>query len=205
MMKKFLCLLLASLLMLSLTACKPALNKNVWAMQIEVDHHAATQMLKDMSLYPEELSLVTEPLFTTILLRFDQDGTFTFYKDPATEKQCVKDFLFNVFDSLYESREYLSDTYQIDFSTSSKNDFIRFYTDMYSAPDYEAMVEKLADKAYDYTAFGELARGTYTKKGNTLTMDAEDNNYDDTVTFSIEDDQLTLVYVDHTDIYFRVK
>lgn len=204
-MKKFLCLLLASLLMLSLTACKPALNKNVWAIQVEVDHHAATQMLKDMSLYPEELSLVTEPLYTTILLRFDQNGTFTFYQDPETEKQCVRDFLFEVFDSLYESREYLSDTYQVDFSTSSKKDFIRFYTDLYSAADYEAMVEKLALKAYDYTTFGELAHGTYTKKGDTITMDSEDNNYDDTVTFSIADDQLTLVYTDHTDVYFKVE
>lgn len=200
-MKKFLCLLLAIVLMLSLAACKPALNNNLWATKYEVDYRTATQILEKVSFYPQELSLISEPLYTTVFLRFNKDGTFTLYQDPETEKQCVREFFHTVFNTLYRSRDYLSDTYQTDFSECSKEDFIRFYTDLYTVPDYDALIEKLVNSTYDYTVFGPLTSGTYTKEDNVITLDAEDNNYDDTATYSIENNQLTLVYVDRVEIY----
>lgn len=203
-MKKCLCLLLATLCILSLVGCKSAATPELWAMDLEVDHNMVIGKMENMSLYPEELNLVAEPLYTRVYLQLNPDGTFVYYKDSATEKALVQEFFRKAFDAMYTGRNYLSDVYQTDFSTISKEDFFRFYTDLYSVTDYDALIEKFANSIYDYTTFGELTHGTYTQKNGVITMDAEDNNYDETAEFTIKDNQLTLYFSDRTEVYQRI-
>lgn len=200
-MKKIFCLLLAILSVLVLAGCKSAPSQNLWALDLEVDHHVAEQKLRAMSLYPEELSLVVEPLYTTVYLRLNDDGTFVYYQDPETEKQRAREFFIAVFDSMYKSRTKLSDVYQTDFADCAKEDFIRFYTDLYTVADYDALIEKFVASAYDYSVFGEITQGTYTQKDGIITMDAQDNSYDDSGEYTIKDDQLTLNFVDRLEVY----
>lgn len=203
-MKRILCLTVAVILVLSLSACNPRSElAGDWAMTTEVDPHTAIQMMRNMSLCNEELSLVVTPLYTVEYIQFQKGGSFSCYRDPETEKQCVREFYDCVFDSLYEGREYLCDVYQTDFSESSKKDFIRFYTDLYSVPDYAALIEKFADAAYDYSTFGQLYGGSYTVKDGVITLDATDNAYDGNATYTVEENVLTLVCEDTTYVYTK--
>ena len=203
-MKKILCLTMAVILALSLCACKrQCALVGDWTLTTEVDPHAAIEMMRNMSLCDEELSLVVTPLYTVKYITFQQDGSFSCYQDSETEKQCVRDFYKAVFDALYDGRAYLSDVYQIDFENSTKEDFIRFYTDLYSVPDYEALIEKFVNRAYDYTSFGELFAGSYTEKNGVITLDATDDAYDSTVSYTVKDDVLTLINGETTVIYIK--
>ena len=203
-MKKLLYLIVAAVLVFSMTACNSQNNlEGVWTRSAEVDPNTAAQIMIDINLGQDELSLVTTPLYTVTYIMFNADGTFCYYREPETEKQCVRDFYKAAFDSFYEGREYLCRFYKTDFMEYSKEDFIRFYTDLYEVPDYDALIEKFVNAAYDYEAFGELISGSYTAKNGQLTLTTADNAYDNPLDYTIQDGVLTLVNGDITEVYTK--
>ena len=207
-MKKLLCLLLAMALMLSLAACADGLFvitiAGTWSCRREETMENPLQLLENYELYEEEIALIDFPLYTVKHVQFNEDMTYRYFYDAQQEKACVREFFLAVFDALYEGRSTLSDCYEIDMSSLSKDDFLQRYADFYEAENFDALIDLFVDSAYDYDNFTDAESGTFTMSLNQINMDAPGEEFDGTVGFKVQDNTLTLTYADMTEVYNKV-
>ena len=207
-MKKILCLALVAILMLSMTACGEALFvKSVagtWSCRMEESAEYTQKLLESFELYEEEIALIDTPLYTVKHVQFNEDMTYRYYYDVDLEKECVREFFVAMFDSLYEGKSTLTDCYEIDLSTLSKDEFFQFYADLYMAQDYDALIDTFVDNAYDYDTFANAESGTYTINLNQITKETDNPDAAGTIQYKVKDNTLTLTYSDGTEVYTKV-
>ena len=207
-MKKLLCVMLAVLLVVSLSGCVDSFfAKNImgtWSYRVQESQENVDMLLENLDMYPEEIALIETPLYTVKHLEFNEDMTYRYYYEVETEKTCVREFLTAAFESIYAGRDTLAACYEMDMSAMTKDEFFQFYAQIYSQESFEALIDTFVELAYDYESLSNTESGTYTVSLNQITMDAPGEEYDGTVGYKLEDDTLTLTYSDSTEVYTKV-
>ena len=210
-MKKVLCAVFAAVMAFCLlcgcSVIEESYLKDVvggWTIKEPQDKTAITNLLMDNEFYPQELALVDTSLYLTKTITFTQDKTYIYARPVSSNKVQIKAFYDGVFHDLYEGREALKECYDIDISTLSEEDFLQFYAELYEAENYEALLTKLTDTAYDYDSFGTFETGTFEISSKILSLDTEGTDRDGTVSYKVNGDWLTLSFSDGTEHYTRI-
>lgn len=180
---------------------------------IEDDSEEQAQILLDnIDLYEEEIALVD---LTTLqygcILEYNLDGTYRQYISAEHTKSCVRDFYEDAFAAMYAGRDSLAGLYEgTDLSAMTEEEFQLFYAELYGYEDFAELISYFAENAYDYSSLENLESGTFTVEEEDsiyIVRDADaidlqslgDNS--GSVTFTIENGTLTLVYSDDTVVY----
>ena len=206
-MKKQIAMILCCVLLLgSLAACESvdyvAQVEGTWICAVE-QQEQKQKLMENMELYEEEMALVDTKLFTAKTVTFNADKTYYFAEDPDRVKAHLRNFYSGLFQDLYEGRAALAECYDTDISQLSEEEFFQFYAELYGAKDYEALIPQLADNTYDYDAFEKLEEGTFGIGSKGITVDTEGTENDGTISYTLKDGVLTLVYSDSTEVYTR--
>lgn len=207
-MKKLISLILVLILVTSLCACEKldhsANIRGTWKMDYLEDDELRDDLLTAIELYDEEIALVTARLHGIKVVTFNADKTYTFSEPVEDNKACVREFYDNVFSYLYGGRSELKGLYEQDISAMGHDDFMQFYAELYGTENYEALLDKLSENAFDWSKFGVTEKGTYTVSSESIKVDSEDDEFDGSISYTVEGDTLTLTYADGTERYTKV-
>lgn len=167
----------------------------------------ATKLLENIDAYPEEmaaadlncLQYVKTVLFTT-------ENTYRFGYDIDGTKACVRSFFDKYFNDLYEVRTTLNAAYDTNFDNMTRDEFLQFYAELYSQPNYEALLITLTANAYRWEdmMFEGIENGKYTIEGNKIMCTTSGASHAESLPYTIEGNQLTLKYSNATEVYTKV-
>lgn len=211
-MKKIVVVLLALTLCVGMLAgCqsneeRKAQLVGTWKMEIP-DTENPQALLDLLALLAEEIELVDMAELTdTLCVEFNMDGTYRFYYDIQASKDSVRAFYEDIFMDLYEGRSSLNAAYEMEFDAMSQEEFMQFQASIYEVESMEQLLDDLTEGYFDYDALNaNMESGTYTINGTKIFCDAEGTDSDGNVKYSIEGDQLTLIYIDTTQVFTKVK
>lgn len=215
-MKKFVALVLASVLLLGLLCgCESTQEKmqalsGTWYKVVEDTEEQARALLDNIDLYEEEIALVDLTSLSYVkIVEFDMENNYRFAYDVEGCKEYVRTFYVGCFDSIFEGRAVLNEAYSdfgLDFSAMSKEELQQFYADLYEYADFNALIDAFVDNAYDYESLAEdIETGTYTIRGNKINCTVTGETEEEYMIYSIENDVLTLTYADDVEVYTRNK
>ena len=178
-----------------------------WQMIAQDSPEEADYLMDYMALYDEEKELVDpNSLNYTMVVSFTADGHYSFAYDADGNKACVREFYLGVMDALYEGRATLSEIYGTDLESMTREEFNSFYAeDVYSMDSYEALIDDLAESAYDYAKLSEpLETGTYELDGSLIVCTVTGETAAESMGYKIIGNTLTLTYSDGNEFYTRV-
>ena len=209
--KKALVLLLVAALSMALfcgcesTEDKMAALSGTWNMRTSDSVSNAQMLVDSIELYPEEIALVDlNSLEQVKNVTFNMDGTYSFGYDVNGTLDCVRDFYVGVFDALYEGRAALSNSYDVDISAMTREEFNQFYAELYSAADFDALIELFVDNSYDTDSLAEpYETGTYTIKGKELMCTITGESEAESLPYEINGYSLTLHFSNMDETYTR--
>lgn len=179
---------------------------------IEDDSEEQAQiLLENIDLYEEEIALVDLTcLQYGCILEYNLAGTYRQYISEEHTKSCVRDFYEEAFAAMYAGRDSLAGLYEADLSAMTEEEFQLFYADLYGYETYAELITQFTDAAYDYSGMEDLESGTFTVEEEDSIYIVRDADATDlqslgdnsgSVTFTIENGTLTLVYSDATVSY----
>lgn len=211
--KRILVLSLAALLVMGLFAgCESEADKiavlaGTWTMVGQDSEEEAKELLENIDLYEEEIALAD---LTTLTYKqnvvFTAEKTYHFVYDVEGTIACVREFFVETFAALYEGRATLNEVYGQEFDQMTEAEFQQFYADLYSAENFEALMDQVAEGAYNYEKMAEpWETGTYSIKGDDIMCTITGETQAEALGYSIEDDELTLTYSDAVEVYTRAK
>ncbi len=209
--KKALVLLLIAALSIGLfcgcesTEEKMAALSGTWTM-VTGDTVENAQMLVDsIELYPEEIALVDmNSLEQVKSVTFNMDGTYSFGYDVDGTMECVRDFYLRAFDAMYEGRAALSNSYEVDIANMTREEFNQFYAELYTAADFDTLIDLFVDNSYDTDSLAEpFETGTYTIKGKELMCTITGESKAESLPYEIEGNVLTLHFSNVDEVYTR--
>lgn len=208
--KKALVLLLVAALSVTLfcgcesTEEKMAALSGTWTMIMPDTAEQAQILLDNIELYPEEIALVDlNSLEQVKCVTFDF-GHYSFGYDVDGTLECVRQFYLGVFDALYEGRASLSNSYEADIANMTREEFNQFYAELYTAADFDTLIDLFVDNAYDTDALAEpFETGTYTIKGNALMCTITGESEAESLPYEIEGNTLTLHFSNLDETYTR--
>lgn len=208
--KKALVLLLVAALSMALfcgcesTEDKMAALSGTWTMVMPDTAEQAQILLDNIELYPEEIALVDlNSLEQVKSVTFDF-GLYSFGYDVDGTLDCVRDFYLRAFDAMYEGRASLSNSYEADIANMTREEFNQFYAELYSAADFDTMIDLFTDSAYDLDSLAEpFETGTYTIKGNALMCTITGESKAESLPYEIEGNTLTLHFSNLDETYTR--
>lgn len=207
-MKRMLALLLATLLVLSLTACDLDFKGKIvgsWTCRIEDTEENRNALMETIELYEEEIALVNTPLYTEKTLTFNEDGTYTFSEEAEGVKKYVRTFYKDLFEDLYQGRDTIATLYEgADLSQLTEEEFYQFYAELYTYETFDKLLDALSESVYDYDSFEPYETGTFTVGSDKIVFDADGDEGDGSVEYSVSDDTLTIEYSDSTERYTKV-
>lgn len=209
-MKKVISLLLAVLMLCSLTACDlggASMEElcGVWEMEFYQDADTAKTILEYQDFYEAELALVDlNSLACVMCVQFNEDKTYSYYFDVDATKAAVRVFFEGVMDDLYAGRETLSAVYEQDMASMTQDGFNQFYADLFGASNIDELLDYFVENAFDYNVLAEtLEEGTFRIRLKDIYKIPEGKTEEESVGFAIEGDTLTLTYLDGDEVYTR--
>ena len=169
-----------------------------WALTAQHEQEEATYLLDMLDLYAEERALVDLNSMTYVLVaEFGPDGSYSFAYEVEANKECVRQFYMGVMDALYEGRATLSDVYETDLESMSREEFNQFYADVYGVASYEFLMDRFVEYAYDYDALAEpVETGTFKIVGKALMCTITGETEAESLGCELEGDTLKLTYAD---------
>ena len=207
-MKKIIACILVIMMLGTLAACESvdyvAQVSGTWICPVEESEETRLMLMENLELYEEEIALVDTKLFVAKKLTLNADKTYNFTEDVQGDKDYVRQFYTGMFQNLYEGRANLSQSYDVDISLLSEEEFLQFYAELYQAENYNALIDLLVENAYDYDSFTAIEQGTYSVGSKRIVFDAEDDTQDGDVEYTLEGNKLTIKYSDGTEVYSRV-
>lgn len=209
--KRILALSLAALLVMGLFAgCESEADKiavlaGTWTMVGQDSEEEAKELLENIDLYEEEIALAD---LTTLTYKqnvvFTAEKTYHFVYDVEGTIACVREFFVETFAALYEGRATLNEVYGQEFDQMTEAEFQQFYADLYSAENFETLMDQMAEGAYNYEKMAEpWETGTYSIKGDDIMCTITGETQAEALGYSIENDELTLTYSDAVEVYTR--
>lgn len=203
-MKKYIALLLALVMVLTLTACglstKDLAHK--WVMMDNYTEDGARENLEAFGFYEEEIALADLTCIGAVrYLTFGTDGTYSFiYNEEETHEKLVA-YYDNYITNLFNNRDKLVDDYGADVidELSDEETFKEFYAYMFSCETYEALLDALADDTFDFSEANE--QGTYKLTGDTVILYENGGSDGATIGVALEGNSLTITYTDGTEVY----
>lgn len=203
-MKKYIALLLALVMVLTLTACglstKDLAHK--WVMMDNYTEDGARENLEAFGFYEEEIALADLTCIGAVrYLTFGTDGTYSFiYNEEETHEKLVA-YYDNYITNLFNNRDKLVDDYGADVidELSDEETFKEFYAYMFSCETYEALLDALADDTFDFSEANE--QGTYKLTGDTVILYENGGSDGATIGVALEGNTLTITYTDGTEVY----
>lgn len=210
-MKKIVLLVVAAMMLLWMAGCGPSEEEKIkelvgiWRMTVEDTEEQARILLENIDLYEEEIALADLTSLDYVqLVEFTKENTYRFAYDVEGTRACVREFYQEVFADLYEGRVSLNETYGYEFDDFTEEEFYQFYAEMYEMADYTALIEYITGIAYDYEGLGEAwETGTYSIDGEMISCMIDGQTKEETLGYAIDGYQLTLTYVDGTEVYTR--
>ena len=135
---------------------------------------------------------------------FTAEKTYHFVYDVEGTIACVREFFVETFAALYEGRATLNEVYGQEFDQMTEAEFQQFYADLYSAENFETLMDQMAEGAYNYEKMAEpWETGTYSIKGDDIMCTITGETQAEALGYSIENDELTLTYSDAVEVYTR--
>ena len=209
--KRILALSLAALLVMGLFAgCESEADKiavlaGTWTMVGQDSEEEAKELLENIDLYEEEIAMAD---LTTLTYKpnvvFTAEKTYHFVYDVEGTIACVREFFVETFAALYEGRATLNEVYGQEFDQMTEAEFQQFYADLYSAENFETLMDQMAEGAYNYEKMAEpWETGTYSIKGDDIMCTITGETQAEALGYSIENDELTLTYSDAVEVYTR--
>ena len=203
-MKKYIALLLALVMVLTLTACglstKDLAHK--WVMMDNYTEDGARENLEAFGFYEEEIALADLTCIGAVrYLTFGTDGSYSFiYNEEETHEKLVA-YYDNYITNLFNNRDKLVDDYGADVidELSDEETFKEFYAYMFSCETYEALLDALADDTFDFSEANE--QGTYKLTGDTVILYENGGSDGATIGVALEGNTLTITYTDGTEVY----
>lgn len=207
-MKKVIALLMALVMALSLTACGfPTMDDlcGTWEMDLQQEADTAQTLLENMEFYPEEIALIDlDSLYFVMIVEFNQDGTYRYAFDVDETKAHVREFFADAIDALYENRASLTDTYGSDITDMTQDEFEEAYAGLFSEESVDALLDYFVEYCMDYEILSEdLESGTFRLVVGTILCTVEGAAEEEKLDFKIEEDTLTLIYVDGEEVYTK--
>ncbi len=208
---KILSLVLVLALALTLAGCETAQQKaeklaGRWVATMPNTTTEAQGLLESYDFYPEEIALVDLGTLTYVrYVEFDMELGYRFGFDIPGTKACVRSFLEGAFHSMYQGREALNDLYGMDFAPMSEEEFNAFYAELYSQATLEALLDGIAEEAYDYASLEVTEIGTFTFDGKLLMCTIDGETVAEGMGYKLTDGQLELEFVDGTEVYTRAQ
>ena len=201
--KRILALSLAALLVMGLFAgCESEADKiavlaGTWTMVGQDSEEEAKELLENIDLYEEEIAMAD---LTTLTYKqnvvFTAEKTYHFVYDVEGTIACVREFFVETFAALYEGRATLNEVYGQEFDQMTEAEFQQFYADLYSAENFETLMDQMAEP---------WETGTYSIKGDDIMCTITGETQAEALGYSIENDELTLTYSDAVEVYTRAK
>lgn len=178
-----------------------------WTMTAVSDAEEAGYLMDMIELYEEERAAVGDiPLEYVAGARFDEEGNYSFYYDVEANKECVRTFYVAVVDALYENRSQLADVYGSEVNDMTQEEFRAFYGLAYGFANYDIMITRFVENAYDYAVLEEpLETGTFKIVGNSLLCTITGETEAESLGCELSGDSLKLIYADAEEVYTRVK
>ena len=210
-MKRALCVALALVMVMSLTACFGLKTEDVagiWETVLPDTEVQAEELLLNVEAYEEEIALADLSSLTYVkAAEFREDGTYEFRVAAEGTKACVHSFYADYFANLYEGRTTLNEAYGVSFDEMTEEEFRQFYVELYEFVTYDEMLDHFAEIAYNYESLETpLEEGTYTLKGDRIRCTAT-GEYDSgdikAMVTGDNDEHLVLTYSDGVENYDR--
>ena len=217
-MKKTLVLCLALVLVaFTMCGCGAVLNSvmsgnkyealsGTWHAVISEPQEEALEFLNAIDAYEAEIAAADlNSLKYAKTVTFNPDKTYAYAFDTQGTIALVREFLDGYFHDLYDARATLNDAYGEDFTGMSKYDFFAFYAELYSYDYYEEMLDDMSSSIYNYAELEQEIRetGTYTIDGKHIMCTITGTTNAEGMEYRIDEDTLTLTYVDATEVYTR--
>lgn len=209
--KTLVCLLLLAALAVGFAGCETGSSKlkkltGTWEYKMRENQDTVEILLENVDFCDEEIRLCEDvKLYSAKVLELTQDKRYSFSYDVDKTKECVRGFYRECFQVLYENRATLNEVYDYDFSQATEEEFLQIYAEMYQVDNFDGLLEVFTQEAYEYDNFEDWETGTFRLLGDTIlvTMDGEDE--EKSMGFEMEGDELTLEYVDGTEVYTRAE
>jgi len=166
----------------------------------------AMSLMEYIEAYEEEIALADlTSLEYAKLAVFTDDGYYSFGYDVEGTKACVRQFLDRYFNALYLGRTTLNSAYGTTFDDMTWDEFSQFFAELYSAENYDALLDSLASGAYDYDGMEEpWETGTYSIRQGRIYCIIEGETEEEFIDYKLEGDALTLEYSDATQHFTRI-
>ena len=215
-MKKFnktILLFAAAMLVVSILAgCVSMEDKiaeiaGVWVTESAESEENARMILENIDLYEEEIALVDLSSFDSVMLvEFKTDRSYRFSYDIDATKVCVREFYLGAFKAMYDGRASLADTYEVDFSEYTEEEFYQFYADLYEQQDFDTLINSFVEGAFDYEILGQdFETGTFTITGNNIMCTITGESEAAGIEYALVDGKLNLHFTNADMVMERAK
>lgn len=212
-MKKLLCILLSLVMLVGLCACSMESEADLilkvagsWSIKTEEQEETYDNLMEAIEWYDEEIAAVETTLYTVKTVTFNTDKTYSFEEKAEDVKACLVEFFEGAFADLYKNRGTLAECYDTDISQLSEADFYQFYANLYSKADIDTLIEDWSNDLYDYETFVPFDEGTYTIKGDRITLTPNNllENKEGYVTYKVDGNSMTLTWSDSVEVYTKI-
>lgn len=176
-----------------------------WQMPVSQSESTAQTLLESIDLSPDEIACVDLTTLNLVkIVKFTTEKTYLFGYDPEATKACARTFFEGAFQAMYENRTSLNQLYDRDFASTSKEEFLQFYAELYGAADFPGLLDSLSANCYNYDMVAEpLEEGTYALREGVIEMTVLGQSTSDLLEYTLGSGVLMLTYVDGTEVYSR--
>ena len=198
-MRKIAAVFLVALILMGLCGCgsrgkRAEMLQGTWECRKYFDGDAMLEIFVHMDLYEEEIALLDPAGIGYVeAITFCPDMTYTIGCDAEQSVALAEQYFRDAMDAFYEHREELNVCYGISFGVMDRDNFNRFYADLYGVSDYEALIDMFTESVVDPAYLEEGAEhGTYRVTGRRIYCTADGETQSQYIPYSVEGDILTL-------------
>ena len=204
-MKKLIALLLILTMICTFAGCDNKMDAlcGEWEMVTYLDTATATDTLELLEFYPEEIAMLdATSMGFVMIVEFNEDKTYRFAFDVEASDAMMEDYFRNCITTLYDNRASLVDTYGESILEMSKSDFQQFYAEMFSLPNFDALIDYFMDTALDHDYMRkDIEKGTFYLMGDEIIVTPNGASEKESITFDVDGNVLTLTYADGVEVY----
>lgn len=209
-MKKIVALLLAAVMLCSLSACGSNTEKmealsGRWEMVTYLDAATAKSALELLEFYPEEIALLDlNSMGLVMIAEFNMNGTYRFAFDLEGSLDMVRGYYKDAMTKIYDSRDQLVEIYGEGILEMTQADFEQYYAELFSMESFDALLQYFLETSLDYEYLEQdIEVGTFRIAKDNIVCTVEGEDTPESMGYSIEGNTLTLTYVNGTEVYTK--